>query len=106
ADWVANKTLQQKLETLPDSGSKQRYAFESQGMLWMECPGLVSTATQKVKSAAMKQCGRAANAGEEPITTEPPHPKSSDRVNKILFSSETVQKALGCQALSTVKECQ
>jgi len=111
ADWVGTEVVADKVSSISDPQKAREYAFASSAFfMGADCANLRQSLTTKMVAAVKKSCPDLAAKMESFGTatdslTELSHPASSRRVNKILFSHPTLQKALNCRPGDNGKEC-
>jgi hypothetical protein len=114
ADWMSAKLIAQKVSELSGDQAKE-YAFESQlFMAATQCQNVRVAAMNRVSAALKKNCPMFTESKKDLLNPENfgredqdvPHPKSSRRVDKILFAPPEIQKALGCKAPGDLTVCE
>lgn len=106
ADWMSSQVIADQLSEIQDSEKAKKIAFESQLIfLGIDCPRIKKKTLETMDKAAThisEQCTqfRSLNQAISQDIQDPSHPKSEDRVNRIYFPKQEIQKALGCKGES------
>ncbi|WP_413585195.1 hypothetical protein [Bdellovibrio sp. HCB274] len=114
ADWMSAKIMAQKVSEITDPKQAKDFAYEAQLFIaGSECQNVKVAAINRVAVAVEKECPPFAEYKEILLNPEKyqdsgsvPHPKSSRRVDKVLFAPSEIQKALGCKADPTTSVCE
>jgi hypothetical protein len=110
SDWLASQTIADKISELKSSDQIRQYAFESQAVFWgVGCENVKQAVHQHLERAAGPGCSNY-EAAVKSFTSDngemhSSHPTYADRINRIVFASPEMRKALGCQATGDAKEC-
>ncbi len=115
ADWMSSKILARKISEMKDGEKAKAYAFESQLMIASaDCKNIQIAAIGRIAEAVKQDCpvfGQSSldfmlNPEAYADPEEVPHPKSSRRINKILFAPSEIQKALACSGSNKINTCE
>lgn len=111
ADWVGTEVVADKVSSISNPQKAREYAFASSAFfMGADCANLRQLLVTKIGTAVRNGCPDLAaklesHANASDTLTELSHPTSARRVNKILFSHPTIQKALNCRPGDNGKEC-
>jgi hypothetical protein len=115
ADWMGAQTLAEKLSGLHEPARAKSYAFESQMVIMgLSCPQVKQAnrlALRDLDAKISPKCRQFRDLKfmllDSPDIPEDTHPRSADRINRIIYAKPEIQKAMGCRPdpANNGKEC-